>query len=745
MRLLSRFLLLLTLIPACAQLPVARLNTIFPPGAQVGVVADVGIDGVDLDDIKELHFSHPGITATPKPPGRFAVTANTNVPVGIYDVRVISRFGASNPHAFVIGDSPESFSAGTNKTLATAQEIPVGSIINCKAIANTSAFFKIKAQKAQRLLIECLGKHIDSKIDPSLIVLDANGKELARARTGALLDFTAPADSNFIIKVSDVQFRGGDDFFYRLNIHKGPWIDFALPAAVERGSKTKITLYGRNLPNGHPSRFKDLEQLEVEIEAPNQPQSSYINRRPADAAVEGFEYSLQSADGASNPVFISFATAKPILESTNTIVSIPCEIEGQFYPQGNVDTYQFEAAKGDVLDIEIFSQRLGLNTDPFAVVQRITKNDKGEEQISDIKEMYDTDENVGGNEFNTATRDPAWRLEAKDGGTYRIKVRDLFGENISDPRRIYRLSIRKESPDFALIAYSPAPPPANKDSKEIQGSGVFLRRGGSIPIRILASRRDNYGGPIDVSVEDLPTGVSAAPLKLAAGANNGWLILSATENASAWVGPLHVVGKAKIGDQEIVRRARAGAVTWNVTDYSNEAVSSQLTHELTLAVSGAEIAPLAIAAASEKPIEGVVDSKVTIPFTITRRGEFNNPLKFKTLVDPIKEFDADGKATNATFEIDLKQAKLGPGLYTFPIYATSPGKYRRITSDEVKAIEAEIKTLKESLAGITEQPKKDAVNNQVKALEGRLATKDITATVWASFALSVQPAAQKTP
>jgi hypothetical protein len=93
----------------------------------------------------------------------------------------------------------------------------------------------------------------------------------------------------------------------------------------------------------------------------------------------------------------------------------------------------------------------------------------------------------------------------------------------------------------------------------------------------------------------------------------------------------------------------------------------------------------------------------------------------------------------------LKQAKLGPGLYTFPIYATSPGKYRRITPDEAKAIEAEIKTLKDSLAGITEQPKKDAVNNQVKALEARLATKDITATVWASFALSVQPAAQKTP
>lgn len=746
MRLLCRLVLIVALIPTFAQqLPVARLNTVFPPGAQIGVATEVKVDGADLDDSESLRFSHPGIVATNKADGRFTVTTATNVPPGIYDVRVIGRFGASNPRAFVIGDRAEAISAGTNKSLVTAQEVPAGATINGKAIANVPEFFKIKAHKGDRFIIDCVGRRIDSKIDPSLVVLAADGRELARARTGGLVDFKSPADGDFVIKIYDVQYRGGDDFAYRLNIRKGPWIDFTMPAAIEPGTKGKLTLYGRNLPGGKASAFKEFEELEVELEAPKQTQPSYINRRPADAAVDGFEYTLSSADGVSNPVLLSFALAKPVLESTNVIVSIPCEIQGQFYPRGDVDTYQFEAAKGDVLSIEIFSQRLGLNTDPFAVVQRVTKNDKGEEQVSDVKEMYDTDENVGGNEFNTATRDPAWRLEAKDGGAYRLKIRDLFSETISDPRRVYRLVIRKEQPDFALIAYSPAPPAANKDSKEVQGAGAFLRRGSSIPIRILALRRDNYSGPIDVTVEDLPTGVTAAPLKLAAGMNNGWLILSANETASRWVGPLHLVGKAKVGDKEISHRARAGAVAWNVADYSNEAVTSELTHELVLAVSGAEIAPLTIAAASEKPIEGTVDSKVTIPFSILRRGEFNNPLKFRVLVEPAKEFDVDGKATNATVEIDLKQAKLQPGVYTFPVYATSPGKYRRVTSDEAKSIEADIKKLKDSLAEIKEQPKKDAANAQIKTLEAKLQTKDVTATVWTSVALSVLPAAQKTP
>ena len=749
MRLLSRLFFLLALVPVYAQLPVAKLSTLFPPGAQIGVPTEIKVDGADLDDAKELRFSHPGITAALKSDGHFTVTANTNVPAGIYDLRAIGRFGASNPRAFVFGDRPEISSTGTNKSPAMSQEVAIGSVVNGKAIANAPEFFKIKAQKDQRILIECLGKKIDSKMEPVLVIYDSGGKELDRARSAGLLDFTAPADGEFVIKVYDIQFRGGDEFWYRLEIRKGPWLDFALPAAIEPGTKSKVTLYGRNLPGGKPSEFKidgkALQELEVEVEAPTEPKPSYINRRPADAAVSGFEYRLTSADGNSNPILLSFASAKPILEKTNLLAPVPCEIQGQFYPRENVDTYQFEATKGDSLTIEIFSQRLGLNTDPFAVVQRVTKNDKGEEKFDDVQEMYGSDQNVGGQEFNTAARDPVWRLEAKDGGMYRLKVRDLFGETISDPRRLYRLAIRKEAPDFALIAYSPSPPPQNKDAKEVAGSGLFLRRGDSIPIRILALRRDNYTGPIDVSVENLPTGVSATPLKLASGVNNGWLILSASDNASAWIGALQIVGKAKVGEREIVHHAHAGAITWNVADYSNEAVTSQLTHELVLAVSGPELAPLAIKTSAEKTIEAPADSKVSVPFSIVRRGEFNAPLKFKALLEQPKEFEADGKATNTAFEIDLKQAKLAPGLYTFPVYATSPGKYRRVTAEETKAIEAEIKTLKDGLAAITEAGKKDAANAQIKTLEARLQTKDVTATVWTSFALSVVAAPQKTP
>src|SRR6185436_20602190 len=94
---------------------------------------------------------------------------------------------------------------------------------------------------------------------------------------------------------------------------------------------------------------------------------------------------------------------------------------------GDVDVFAFEARKGDVFWIEVFSQRLGLPTDPNLVIQRVTKNDKGTEQTEDVAEVYDNDTNIGEREFNTASRDPVTRFEAKENGTYRVMVRDGFG------------------------------------------------------------------------------------------------------------------------------------------------------------------------------------------------------------------------------------------------------------------------------------------------------------------------------
>src|SRR5262249_13577045 len=87
---------------ARAQLPQARLNTVYPVAGRGGTTVDLWLGGgVDLDEASELYFSHPGISAVQKkagePPqpvaGQFVVTIAADVPVGVYDVRVRGLYG----------------------------------------------------------------------------------------------------------------------------------------------------------------------------------------------------------------------------------------------------------------------------------------------------------------------------------------------------------------------------------------------------------------------------------------------------------------------------------------------------------------------------------------------------------------------------------------------------------------------------------------------------------------------------
>ena len=699
-----------------AQLPVARLLTMFPPGGKVGSQFEVSLTGADLDEANQLHFSHINISAKQKlgenglpEVNKFLVTIATNVPPGVYEARVVGRFGISNPRAFVVGDLPEAIAPTTNSSSASAAMISLGAIVNGRAEANAVSYYKFTAKKGQRILIECEAGEIDSRMDAALILHDAAGREHQRSRSGGLLDFATSADGEYHLKVYDFLFRGGGEYFYRLAVSTGPQIDFVFPPSGLAGTKGNYLLYGRNLPGGTLAKDltiggKPLEQLEVEIELPGDlalPRQFSAPQKLADATLNAFEYRLSTPQGVSNPVLLSFATGPVVPEqhpndqpAQAQSISPPCEYAGQFYPTGDRDWVTFEAKKGDVFWVEVFSERLGLPTDPFVLIQRVTKNDKGEEKVSDVKELYDTDSNIGGPEFKTATRDPSVRFEAEEAGAYRIQVRDLFNSSQADPRLVYRLSIRKESPDFRLVVVAQPPPSPNKDAKEALLWTPLLRRGETMPIKVMAFRRDNFSGDIELKVENLPADVTCNEAKIEKDKTSALLLLTATENAAGWIGPAKIVGKAKIGEAEAMREARGATVNWTVTDYNNEAIQSRLSRDFVLAVSGVEAAPISIEPSESKLWETPEAGKLKIPLKLTRRADFNANLKLKAVgiaaLDKLKEIEVDGKATNATVEIDLAEHKIPAGTHSFYLQTQTPGKYRN-NPEAAKAAEEDLK------------------------------------------------------
>lgn len=677
-----------------AQLPHAQISYLYPPGGKQGTEVQVTVGGVNLDEGRALVFSHPNIVCEPiaGQSTKYKLKIGADVPLGAHEVWFVGRFGMSNPRSFVVGQRAESVESGTHNSLTTASVIAIGTTVNARVEASASDYYKFTAKKGQRVLIECQAAAIDSRMKASLVLFDLEARELARSRKGGLIDFTAPADGDYVIKTHDFRFRGGADYFYRLTVHDGPRVDFALPAAGIAGTTSKHTLYGRNLPGGKPvadmtSNGGALQSLEVEIAAPKEASAMSRDGRPSSGGVVGFEYRLKTEKGFSNPVILGLANAPLVVEKEPNDqpaeaqkIAVPCELSGQFFRQRDQDWLSFDAKKGDSFWVEIVSERIGLATHPFVLIQRVTKDAKGVESAADVKELYETTTNLGGRSFNTYSRDFAYRLDVKDDGAYRILVRDLNNEADAQPDRVYRLSIRKAAPDFHLIAKADDPLPIAANTRPAVPWSATLRKGESIPVQAMAFRRDGFNDAIELSVEGLPKGVKAYNAVIPAGKSTGWVTLTAAKDAGDWAGTVKVVGSAKIGDAVVKREARGASVNWAVKDYNVTPIDSRVVAGVSLSVIGKEIVPVAIVADSVKIYEGVVGGKIEVPLKLARVATYAADLKVKlighTAFAKFKDTTIKGKDKESKFAVDLKAYKLPVGEHALYLRTLSKGKYR---------------------------------------------------------------------
>src|SRR5262245_29578585 len=202
-----------------SQLPNPKLFTVTPPGAKAGTTVEVTWTSTDLEEPQALLFTHAGIKAEPvlppppppadpkkpappmpKPPiTKFKVTIAANAPLGIHDVRLVNKWGVSNPRAFVVGDLPEVLEKEPNNDVPEAQRVDLNSTVNGNLASPVDVdFYVFAAKKGQRVVVSCMASSLDSRLYAGLELYDKNGRQLAFNRlyqgTDAVLDQTIPAD-----------------------------------------------------------------------------------------------------------------------------------------------------------------------------------------------------------------------------------------------------------------------------------------------------------------------------------------------------------------------------------------------------------------------------------------------------------------------------------------------------------------------------------------------------------------------
>ncbi len=538
---------LILTVPAAAQLPAARLDGILPPGARTGTEVEITLSGADLDEVKELHCSHAGCKGTHIEGLKFKLTLDASVPQGLHEIRASGRYGISTSAVFVAGALPEITEPANNHTRSAAAALTLPVTVNGTADADASDFFRFTAAKDQVIRLDCAAQRIDSPLNATLSLRNAAGLELARAQStldrDPALSFTAPADGEYAVELHDEAWRGGGTHFYRLTVSSPQESPVLPPAAPVAGA------------------VLDLPATTTEEKEPN------------------------DTDTAAHPL------------------TLPADVSGKL----DDDWFSFTGTKGQAVIVEVVSQRLGEPSDPFLVIQKVTRDAQGKEQSSGAGEFDDTPAPAGCERFRLGTRDPSGRIVCEEGASYRVFVGDRFQTGGR-----YRLLLREPKPDFSLLV---APESPATDGNNALRSTPLLRKNGSAAISVAVLRRDGFDESVALKAEGLPAGVTASDTVVPPGIFNAVIVVRAAADAKPWTGRLQITGHA--GDR--ARKAREVTPRWSVRDSNAERVDLRLSAEgFMLAVTDAQAAPLAIEPAEVKMIETSLAGNIEVPVKFLR-------------------------------------------------------------------------------------------------------------------------------
>jgi hypothetical protein len=422
--------------------------------------------------------------------------------------------------------------------------------VNATSDNNGDDFFRFPAKKGERVTIDCLAYRLDSQMTPMLTLADAAGKELMQSRpyyhrTDPFLDFVAPADGDYVVRVHDMTFRGG--LPYRLVISNRPHLESIFPMALDAsGPALEYTLLGRNLPGSKRSAWKihdePLDVLTVKLTLPKHDASGFgfANHLPS-PSLNARGVQVWPIAKSLNPVTLAFADAPIVLDKepndtaqTAQAVPVPAVICGRFDKPGDADWYSFSAKKGDSFAVDLLCERLELPGDPYVLVF----DAKGNEIAA-----FD-DHGINFNALAQANRDPVGVLNIAADGQYKLFVQERYRNG--GARYQYVLKITKVVPDFYPVVFHETPN---------EPSCPCVHRGGSAFYEICLNRR-NYQGPVTIEAEGLPAGVTCQPVHVSPQGQFANVVFTAAADAPEWAGAIKLKAWAMIAGKKVERAVR---------------------------------------------------------------------------------------------------------------------------------------------------------------------------------------------
>ena len=497
------------LVASIAEADKPAVSRIFPAGGQRGTTVTVACSGqLDLQTT-QVWTSQPGLQwDASDAANEYRVTIAEQAVPGVTYVRFFNPDGASELYPFLIGTIPEASESEPNDTPATANLLEdstrlVNGVLEKRGDTDN---FRVAVKAGQTLVASVVANNqLDAPLDATLQLVSPDGHVIADNLDYHGLDpqivWTADRDQQLIVRVfafpaapnSTIALAGGSDYLYRLTVTTGPFLEGVLPLAVSTTTDFDLRPIGWN-----------WEGAGAEL----QKQSHAAADRFVCFAPQGArELTVPVVD---TPVVVAASPAGDGGEGMQ-VIELPVDLSGHLAQDGQLDRFEFEAAKGVAWDIDLQSRRLGFPLD--AVIE-----------IEDAE----TGKLLKREDDSSRQPDPQFRWQAPSDGRYRLSVFDV--NQFGGVGYLYRLSILPVRPRVQLSVAAD------------QFSGKV---GEAIEVVVKVDRQNGFDLPLAfellgaegrvklTSVTSEPMGETAKEVKLQLQAE------------AVWQGPIQLVARAQ--------------------------------------------------------------------------------------------------------------------------------------------------------------------------------------------------------
>ncbi len=513
-----RFFLIIGLV-VCAD--VAKPTALFaqqpsitstvPQAAKPGAAVDVKLRGGNLANPTQFWTSFPAevaLNADIKDNGKnaaevtYRITVPEGTPIGVNAVRIATGTGVSQPILFLVDDLPSVAAKAPNKSVSEAQPLTLPVAVDGSVESLSRHYFKFSAGQGETISFEVIARRLGSPLDALIRLLDAQGRELAYSDDApgtmgdARLCHTFKDAGEYYLELRDISYAGGAGHRYRLRIGDFPCVSAPYPMGAKAGTTASIGFAGPHL--------RDAQPVSVAV--------------PSDPTVEWINVSTKSPDGKSSG-FATLAVGQNVevleQEPNNEIaqatrVELGANLNGRLETPGDVDQFVFKATKGQRFVFTGITRRQGAPTD---LSVRLLQADGKQLVIS---------EDSGKNDAMINHTFPA-------DGDYVLEVQDL--NRRGGPEFAYRIAVAPYQPGFDL---------------SLSGESINVPAGGTTFVTVTATRRD-YNGPIEISGENLPEGVTVTPTVIGPGRPNALVTIQNASTAPGKLSEIRLIGTAKIG------------------------------------------------------------------------------------------------------------------------------------------------------------------------------------------------------